>query len=341
MNPYRTQVAGALEATRFPSPAGYSWFGETSSRLLKAQRAPAKEAARSYLLYNLQQRLYDDFYIHGYARPASQPGGRRPSGVITPFVKALSAANTGQGYWERGWTVEAIEGQRVVATRNGLSLWARREDCLPSEGNGLVPGVEARLRLPGERFDMSPGYYAALGDRDLLEDGPVSIVRSYWNLTPEGALQLMRRATSMLNAARLAFQLKALKDETRYERCDAAVLYVRKSDYESVREVLESIYPGLVDQLKDPVPAFTKPLAKGLGLAEDPGFGESFGQHRCRLVAEAMIRAQEQGKRTIDDRLRTVEERFREAGLSFDEPFLSPGSTDDYTFAARTEVPLS
>jgi hypothetical protein len=44
-------------------------------------------------------------------------------------------------------------------------------------------------------------------------------------------------------------------------------------------------------------PVFTKFLAPGLGLAEDPGQGDSFGQHRCRLLADAMILAYEQGKK--------------------------------------------
>lgn len=44
-----------------------------------------------------------------------------------------------------------------------------------------------------------------------------------------------------------------------------------------------------------PVPLFTKPLAPGLGLAEDPGDRLSFGQSRCRIAAEGLVRAHAQG----------------------------------------------
>ena len=73
----------------------------------------------------------------------------------------------------------------------------------------------------------------------------------------------------------------------------------------------------------------------GSGLAEDPGLRESFGQNRCRLVADAVIRAYEQGKKSLDERLQVVADRFAEANINLTEPFLSPGSKDDYPFSSN------
>src|SRR5262249_33566341 len=87
--------------------------------------------------------------------------------------------------------------------------------------------------------------------------------------------------------------------------------------------------------LKQGTPTFTKPLAEGVGLAEDPGQGDSFGLHRCQLLADGMIRAYEQGKKSVYERLKVVEDRFAEDGISLEKPFLNPGSSDDYHFQPR------
>ena len=71
-----------------------------------------------------------------------------------------------------------------------------------------------------------------------------------------------------------------------------------------------------------PPPVFTKTLAPGLGVAEDPGYTESFGQHRCRLLAEGLVRGHEQRIHNLEDRLRVVSDCFRAEGLDLDPPFL-------------------
>jgi hypothetical protein len=79
---------------------------------------------------------------------------------------------------------------------------------------------------------------------------------------------------------------------------------------------------------------FTKVLAPGVGLAEDPGRNESFGQHRCGILADGMIRAYERGAKSIGERLDIVTECYVSSGIQLNEPYLNPSSTDVYaTFA--------
>jgi hypothetical protein len=115
------------------------------------------------------------------------------------------------------------------------------------------------------------------------------------------------------------------------------VLYVGQSDYECVIDIVGVIYRELKDTLNPATPVFTKQLAPGLGLAEEPSEGGSFGMHRCGLLADALIRASEHGATSLDDRLGVVAECFEEAGLSLDRPFLNPGSNVQYAFGARAE----
>jgi hypothetical protein len=328
LNPYIAQVASALEAIRF-SATSYSWLGRKSP-ISKALPGLSGEAARNYLLYDLQQQLYFDFYIRGSAAPPQPESRKRMSAVVTPFMRELSRANRGTGYWEPGWSVLSADEARVVASKNGFTLWARRQDCLSDSGVDFRAGTRVSLKMPAERLGISPGFYTALSDTPRLEEEIGSIVRFYWNVTPEGAIQLMGKTTSRLNEAKIAFQLKTLKDDTRYDRCDAAVLYVAKGSYRQVRLALESFYADTALHLKDGVPAFSKQLAPGLGFAEDPGSGESFGQNRCRLLAQALFRAHDEGRTTLAARMQMVSECFAEAALSLDAPYLNPGSHDDY-----------
>src|SRR5436305_14389954 len=58
--------------------------------------------------------------------------------------------------------------------------------------------------------------------------------------------------------------------------------------YVLIVELLVDVYQAVKDNLKPETPLFTKRLAAGLGFAEDPGNGESFGMSRCRIVAEGL-----------------------------------------------------
>jgi hypothetical protein len=194
-----------------------------------------------------------------------------------------------------------------------------------------VPGALVSLRFPKSLPDISPGFYMAAGDTDMRSR---ETVRLYWHVTPEGAVALIHRATSTLNAAGVPFRLKAVDDPVRYTRCDAAVLYIPADRYDAAAPLLSGVYAHVQGYMRSRVPAFTRALAPGLGLAEDPGDGDSFGLHRCRLLADALVTAHEHGAHSVEDRAAAVFERFAAEGLDPDRPYLNPGSPDRYTFDA-------
>lgn len=94
--------------------------------------------------------------------------------------------------------------------------------------------------------------------------------------------------------------------------------------------MLKPLLRSLGAHLGDGAPAFSKPLARGLALAEEPGGDGSFAEHRCRLLAEAIVVADEQGLRSSDERHAAVRRHFAAAGISLDAPYLQPGSADAY-----------
>jgi hypothetical protein len=75
---------------------------------------------------------------------------------------------------------------------------------------------------------------------------------------------------------------------------------------------------------------FTKQLAPGLAVAEDPGAGKSFGQHRCELVAEGLTRAFRSGTTDLNGVVNSIASRFAEDGLVLSRPWLSAGSRTHY-----------
>jgi lantibiotic modifying enzyme len=140
----------------------------------------------------------------------------------------------------------------------------------------------------------------------------------------------------LLNTAGLPFRLKVLNDPALFTRRDAGVVYVRRTDYRVAAELLGRVYAEVSIHLRPGTPVFTKPLAPGVGLAEDPGGGESFGRNRCHLLADGLIIASEQGKKALGLRLQTVADRFAGEGINLAEPFLNPGSVDDYEFILQS-----
>ena len=242
-----------------------------------------------------------------------------------PFLAALSSANTGTGFWEGGWDVVRHVDGNLVVRRDGLELWVRPDDCLLRDATIPPPGSATSLRMPKEFLGASPGYYVASGDQAFQVDGRSALLRLYWNLTVHGAVPFVRSATGALNG-NVPYRLKVLQDPRSFTRCDAGVLYVCQRDCLAAAPAIRHIHKDVARYLKPSTPALTKRLWPGVGFAEDPGADESFGQHRCGLLADGLIRAYEEGAASVDARFAVVAEHFAANGIRLDEPYLNPGS---------------
>jgi hypothetical protein len=93
-----------------------------------------------------------------------------------------------------------------------------------------------------------------------------------------------------------------------------------------VRSLLPGLHSAVAAGLRPTTPMFTKRVARGLAVAEDPGDGRSFGQHRCQLVAEGLVHAHEAGKTALADLTDAIAARFADEGLLVTRPWLNAGS---------------
>ena len=180
------------------------------------------------------------------------------------------------------------------------------------------------VRLPKELPALSPGFYTVVGEtperaprRRLAWSASIGTSRR------SGAPALVRALTSRLNAEHVPFRLKVADHALRFDRCDAAVLYLPAEVFHALRECCATSRRRSPARLRPGVPAFTLELAPGVGLAEDDA-GESFGVGRCALLADGIVRAHEQGMVQPDARLAAVAARFAEDGVAIDAPYLEP-----------------
>ena len=326
MNPYLSALEAAVQAIGFLNDTQFTWFGTPSEAINPAVRQPLfPETIHEFLRYQLRQTLYSQFYTKGTPQPHADEADWVPGDVS--FVAALAAANQGTGSVETGWTAREARAGRVVVERRGLTLEVARAACVPPVAEPLASPIQVFLRVPNARPNLSPGYYLIVGDVPMSQgDG---LVRLYWHLTAEGAANWVQRATEAFNGHKLPFHLKVLRSPQLFTRCDAGVLYLPRSTFETARPALADVYAQVESLLRSEVPAFTRSLAPGLGLAESPG-GESFGLHRCDLIATGLVRSQTEGRTDLEGRLGCVLTCWTQAGLQIEHPYLNPGSHDLY-----------
>ena len=249
---------------------------------------------------------------------------------IQDFTGELSENNTGNGTWEPGWKIEKIEkdGQLVVQ-KNNLKLWVHQKQFKSSD-NSYQIGGKGFIRMVKEYRRLLPGFYMAIGNAPNYDDTESIVVRFYWNITKENSFLLMKILTSSMNERSIPFKFKALNNPYHYPRADAAVLYLDKRYYEKTTEVIEKIYSEVKSHLNSETPLFAKRLGDGLSLAEDPNCNESYGQHRSRLLSEALYSANSKKMDSVDDIILEIEHYFSKQNIDLTMPYINPGNEDNY-----------
>jgi hypothetical protein len=184
-----------------------------------------------------------------------------------------------------------------------------------------------------EMITAPVGHYVLLG-RPVHDAGTGRQVRFYWNLAAEGGPVFVRAISSRFERARIPFQAKVPVVPSGYLRVDTGVLYVSDDDVAIASELVAAVYDELGAAMRPDVPLFTLPLAPGLAFAESPPNGDSFGMHRCDLIAEGLVRAFERGAASLDERVAVVRERLAEYGLDVDRLAFNPASRYPYRLGA-------
>ncbi|MBD2730588.1 hypothetical protein H6G96_30805 [Nostoc sp. FACHB-892] len=258
-------------------------------------------------------------------------------GVDVGFYKRLHESNFGEGYFDPGWSVLREESDGTLAvTKNGLRLHIQPNKHLQVVEQASVVGDSIAIKMPKNR--VQNGFYMAVGNAGFSRMEDVKIqpvtVRIYINVTPEGAVAVMGSLTQRLNELVIPFSFKVLYNSKEYQRYDSGVLYFDKRDYEIVKQVLKSVYQEHQLHFKPEIPLFTKQLALGLGLAEEPdkkfAVQESFGMNRCQIVANGLLAAWHQRNDSTEGRMQAICEQFCTLGIDLQRIYLNANSEDIY-----------
>jgi hypothetical protein len=138
----------------------------------------------------------------------------------------------------------------------------------------------------------------------------------------------------MLNESKIIFSFKVLYNPQDYQRSDAGVLYFDKRDYATVSGILALIYTQHSSHFLPHIPLFTKQLAIGLGLAEEPDLKfverESFGMNRCQIVADGLLTAFYAGQNSNTEKMSAIVEQFDKVRIDLEHPYLNSDSENIY-----------
>jgi hypothetical protein len=162
------------------------------------------------------------------------------------------------------------------------------------------------------------------------EKSELEMGRIYFNFTPYGAIAVMESLTKQLNNAAISFSFEVLYNPTTYGRYDAGILHFERCDYSAIQYILQGVYQEHQSYFQPDIPLFTKFLAPGLGLAEEPSQNETFGFNRCQIVANALLEAWQKGKNALEERLSLIEQHFAQHLIDVQHPYLNPSSEDIY-----------
>lgn len=329
---FHAQLANVFEHLSIESEDAFSLAGrrfQVTPNLNGSQLQPHPMPAEP-LVRDLQAVLY----AYCYSRPFK--GAPLPQLDPLPafdhaFVAHLSGANRSRETWDQGWSIYlSMADGRVFARKGDCQHMASAGDfVVSSDPHALLQaGTTISLLQRRESIAAQPGFYFAYGEapNDVWDD--YALVRFYFHVESAGAAPLLEQITSMLNAYDVPFQYKTLSAPAAYDRTDAAVLYLARRYYEVAARLLFEREALLGKLLRAETPLFTRQLMKGIGVADDPGNGESFGMNRCRLVAEGLADAFRLRAGSIEDRMNMVQSRYALNRLSLSFPHLGAGLVD-------------
>jgi len=245
----------------------------------------------------------------------------------------LSRLNTTRERWEHGWTIGQIQqfGQVLaIKGNNRRTVWPGQ--FLSKDGPAAMPrpGAEISIFYAKESRSLQSGFYYAFGEAAEEAMSGFGLIRLYWNVSRDGAAQFVGLITSRLNRFHVPFRLKCATARSQFDRTDVAVVYLTKRFFPITAELMLDVHPALADFLEEDVPLFSKKIAKGLSVAEDPGTGESFGQSRCRRLAESVWNCYLRGEQSCDAQLKEFHTLLRQSAIDPKHLHLNAGSLDWY-----------
>ena len=307
----------------------------TSPETLSKLQQLSVELQQKYVVAQVQSYLYDIYFSHSLmglkelAQIAQQPPTIKNNlvdGIDINFYPRLQQSNTGNGYLDSDWQiVAATDRDELIVVKAGLQLYIDPRQHLAPAFELATPGMIVPIYLPHNLVGQDT--YIAIGNAGIPHS--TELIQIYFNFTPDAAIEINHKLTSVLNHQHIPFQLATLHNPDLFYRYDGGTLELNQSDYQLVQPILAEIYQTHQAAFSPHVPLFSKQLAPGLGLVE-VAKPDTFGQHRCQILATGLVMAIDRGHSSTTEKLATIDQVLANAGIDLAQPYLNPDGIDHY-----------
>jgi hypothetical protein len=282
--------------------------------------AAAAEAARALTADEpTLEQLAADLYGSWYAAPVAND--ERETDLPDSQVALLRAAHAGNDRWEGDWTAVGLgpSGQ-IIATHNGERRLLDRSEYVRKDHRGIVAAVGTQVLTPSRRDHSDEGWWYTHSPHWRLDAPAGPLVRVYWNVSARDVAVLVRELTARLIDYPAPWMLKCAADRASYKRADATVLFLTGEHLERARHIVDESRSALTPILRPGTPPLTLAIGSGVAVCDDPGTGDSFGEHRCRLIAAGTLRTAPEDPRSA------IADEFRRAGIPPERPYIAAAS---------------
>lgn len=284
----------------------------------------------------LTEYLWPALYDAAYARPFSvEPPAARSVQPAPDLLSQLRAVFPEGSRWSNNWQIYKNDANGAAHVRKG--------DCcrqvmpgtfaITSAGQAQASAI-ASILLPTASSQQQAGFYHIHSHAPYSDHDDASLARLYLNTRPETVVSVMSQIAGLLNAYAVPFRAKTLLDPAAYDRTDSTVFYLARRHLAFTLALLRDLFPVPPAELAPDVPLFSKSLTSGIGGADDPGYGMSFGQTRAMMMADAIVSAWADGSQSPSIRIERLRKRFDESGMTLNAPHLNAGNSDIYRLPA-------
>jgi HopA1 effector protein family len=326
-----------------PYCVSHPLYGKTElepERIEQFQNLPVVLQNR-YLSLQVRNFLHGIYFTgmnqpeHLTAAELSSPAGlvnNMAWGLNLDFYTQLHESNCGQGFFDPGWCVMGEMDGLLAVRKEDLTLYVERYLHLNPSEQSAVMGDAISIKMPPNR--LKSGCYLAVSDVGLVEKSNTPTINIYFNLRPEGAAPVMHSLTQHLNALQIPFTFQVPYDPLSYDRYDSGILHCAKSDYGVMRSALSAIYTENSSYCREETPLFTKQLAPGVAVAEEPSHKfsaqEDFGLNRCQILTNGLLMADRQGEYTSEMKMVMILNQMYEHRIAPEFAYLDGDGEDIY-----------
>jgi hypothetical protein len=164
-----------------------------------------------------------------------------------------------------------------------------------------------------------------------LDDGGPDLVRLHLSAAPRTVLHALALIAARAGQWDHPWRLTSTALASGLPVPESTVLAVPVDSLLPLRPAVESLVDELRPFLALGVPALTLRIGRGAALAQDPAGGCTFGEHRCGIVAGAVLGSMRQHPR---EQVARTMAAFAEAGVDPERPYLEQQTSWDRPWRA-------